>query len=71
VGLAHTDIKVNNVFVEDGVAFLDDLEYLSDVRGPPRQDDPQMLSWEEQPKTAGEQDMLQFEKFVHDINRVY
>lgn len=31
IGYAHCDIVVENVFVDDGVAFLDDLEYLTPV----------------------------------------
>ena len=29
IGLAHCDVVADNVFVKDGVAFLDDLEYLT------------------------------------------
>jgi serine/threonine protein kinase len=37
LGLAHTDIKVDNVFVDtSGVAFLDDLEYVVPVASPAR-----------------------------------
>jgi hypothetical protein len=30
-GIAHTDLKVDNVFVDAGVAFLDDLEYITEI----------------------------------------
>ena len=30
-GIAHTDLKVDNVFVDAGVAFIDDLEYITEM----------------------------------------
>jgi hypothetical protein len=36
IGLAHCDISVDNVFIDDnGVVFLDDLEYLTPTNDPP------------------------------------
>jgi hypothetical protein len=66
LGFAHTDIKVDNVFVENGVAFLDDLEYLREVTGPPRPDGGELA---EDVATAGKQDEAQFQLLVADLYR--
>jgi hypothetical protein len=67
LGFAHTDIKVDNVFVQRGVAFLDDLEYLRDVGGPPRNDGRGVT---EAVATAGEQDIAQFQLLKCDLSRM-
>jgi hypothetical protein len=57
LGLAHTDIKVDNVFVDtSGVAFLDDLEYVVPVASPARSEGKGFRSAEQ---TAQEQDEAQ------------
>jgi hypothetical protein len=66
LGFAHTDIKVDNVFVANGVAFLDDLEYLRDVHGPPRHDGG---GWGEDVETAGDQDEAQLQLLIVDLYR--
>ena len=66
LGFAHTDIKVDNVFVANGVAFLDDLEYLRDVGGPPRPDGGGLT---QAVVTAGDQDEAQFQLLVADLCR--
>lgn len=68
IGVAHTDLKMNNVFVDDGVAFISDLEYITEIdtvvispfRG---------LSSANQPDTmtAEELDLKQLEKLVREI----
>lgn len=66
LGFAHTDIKVDNVFVANGVAFLDDLEYLRDVNGPPRSHGGGLT---EDVVTAGDQDKAQLELLIADLCR--
>ena len=66
LGFAHTDIKVDNVFVANGVAFLDDLEYLRDVNGPPR---PDGLGATKDIATAGDQDEVQLQLLIEDLYR--
>jgi hypothetical protein len=66
LGFAHTDIKVDNVFVAHGVAFLDDLEYLRDVDGPPRPDGRGLT---EDCDTARDQDKAQLELLIADLYR--
>ena len=67
-GIAHTDLKVDNVFVDAGVAFLDDLEYITQIdtimNKPYR-----VLSPIGQPDTmtAEELDLKQIEELVRDI----
>jgi hypothetical protein len=67
-GIAHTDLKVDNVFVDAGVAFIDDLEYITEM-------DTVMLkpfraiSQANQPDsmTAEELDYKQLEEIVSEI----
>ena len=66
LGFAHTDIKVDNVFVANGVAFLDDLEYLRDVNGPPR---PDGRGATKDIATAGDQDKVQLQLLIQDLYR--
>jgi hypothetical protein len=66
LGFAHTDIKVDNVFVANGVAFLGDLEYLRDVSGPPR---PGGGGVTKDIVTAGDQDQAHFQLLVADLCR--
>ena len=66
LGFAHTDIKVDNVFVAGGVAFLGDLEYLRDMDGPPRPDGEGLT---EDGVTAGDQDKAQLELLIADLYR--
>ena len=68
LGFAHTDIKIDNVFVENGVAFLNDLEYLREVTGPPR---PNGGGLTEDVAIAGEQDEAQFQLLIAEMNRYY
>ena len=68
LGFAHTDIKMDNVFVENGVAFLDDLEYLREVTDPPRPDGRDLA---EVVTSAGEQDESQFQILIAELNRYY
>jgi len=68
--LAHCDVSVSNVYVDDdGVVFLDDLEYLTPIDdAPPHKTrlplgiDPASVT------TARQLDELQFQKFCSDIN---
>ena len=68
IRIAHTDLKVDNVFVDGGVAFLDDLEYITAIdtimNKPYR-----VLSPIGQPDTmtAQELDVKQMEDLVRDI----
>lgn len=66
--VAHTDLKVDNVFVDAGVAFIDDLEYITEIDtvmvGPFR-----ALFPANQPDTmtAEELDLKQLEELVREI----
>jgi len=66
--IAHTDLKVDNVFVDVGVAFLNDLEYITQIdtimNKPYR-----VLSPIGQPDTmtAKELDVKQIEELVREI----
>ena len=65
IGFAHTDIKLDNVFVDsDGDAFIGDLEYLTDVDGPPRRDAPGTTIGMTVTGSARDQDMIQLEMFA-------
>ena len=64
LGIAHTDIKVSNVFVETetGTAFLDDLEYVLPLESPCREDGTGYKG------TAREQDLNQLAAFIREVN---
>jgi len=72
IGLAHCDVSVNNVYVDDdGTVFLDDLEYLTPIdRAPPHITrlpfgvDPALVV------TALLLDELQLQRFRLDIERL-
>jgi hypothetical protein len=67
-GIAHTDLKMDNAFMADGVAFLGDLEYVTEIdtimNKPYR-----VLSSTGQPDTmtAEELDLKQLAKLVREI----
>ena len=65
LGFSHTDIKMSNIFVDQNGydAFIDDLEYLTAVNGPPRSDAPGSAS-----ESARGQDMFQLEIFATAVN---
>ena len=65
LGYAHTDIKGDNVFVDLGVAFLDDLEFVALVSDPPREG-----GLFEDAETAADQDLKQLELFQGNICRL-
>ena len=69
INLAHCDIVMDNVFVDDaGVAFLDDLEYLTPVNDPA----PVNSRWnpaENPGLTAAQLDTLLLSKFAADVMR--
>jgi hypothetical protein len=67
LGFAHTDIKVANVFVTDGVAFLDDLEYVVKATAPARK---QGRSYAGGVQTAADQDLAELELFAGDVLRL-
>jgi hypothetical protein len=71
LGLAHCDLSLNNVFIDDaGVVFLDDLEYLSPLNDPPAIVNPNRLphgTVGASVKTAVELDNLQFQRFKSDV----
>jgi hypothetical protein len=70
IGLAHCDISVDNVFIDDnGVVFLDDLEYLSPINESP----PHFIRLpagvnEHQVQSALQLDEFQFELFCAVVN---
>jgi hypothetical protein len=69
LGIAHTDLKMDNVFVDANGAFLDDLEYITDVNKIMCQ--PYRVLSElghEDSLTAKELDMLQMELLVRNIS---
>mmetsp|Transcript_1139 Transcript_1139/g.1453 ORF Transcript_1139/g.1453 Transcript_1139/m.1453 type:complete len:456 (+) Transcript_1139:52-1419(+) len=68
IGLAHCDIVADNVFVDQGVAFLDDLEYIT----PCDEAAPVTSRWSvarEGHITALQLDNLLFSAFVLEVNR--
>ena len=69
INLAHCDIVMDNVFVDDaGVAFLDDLEYLTPVNDPA----PLNSRWnpaENPGLTAAQLDILLLSKFAAEVMR--
>ena len=65
-GFAHGDIRIENVFVDqNGISFLDDLEYLSSIGEPSRFDTYQGITVE----NAKHLDVLMFNKFSVDLMR--
>lgn len=68
IGFAHCDVVVDNVFFNDGVAFLDDLEYLTPLSSPA----PETSRWNKAAHpglTAEQLDDLLFSSFVRDLHR--
>lgn len=66
-GYAHCDISINNVFVDDNGAFLDDLEYLTPVKdSPPHQT---RIPANTNATTAEELDDLQLKSFALELQR--
>lgn len=68
LGNAHTDIKVANIFVDNGYAFLGDLEYVVSATAPARPEGRGLTGVEGQ--TAQEQDLVQLELLADDILRL-
>jgi hypothetical protein len=65
-GLAHGDIRIENVFVDqNGVSFLDDLEYLSSLDEPSRFNSYDGVTVD----NAKHLDLLQLNKFALDLMR--
>ena len=67
-GIAHTDLKVDNVFVDAGVAFIVDLEYITEM-GTVMLNPFRAISEVNQPDfmTAEELDYKQLEEIVCEI----
>jgi len=68
IGFAHCDVVVDNVFVDQGVAFIDDLEYIT----PCDEAAPATSRWnvaQEGHITALQLDNLLFSAFVLEMNR--
>ncbi len=68
LGFAHTDIKIANVFVDKGVAFLDDLEYVVKTDALARRSGRGFNYFG--PQTAAEQDLQQLQLFAADVTRL-
>lgn len=68
LGHAHTDIKVANIFVDNGTAFLDDLEFVVSTTAPARPEGRGLA--EAAGQTAQEQDLAQLELLSGDILRL-
>ena len=68
LGYAHTDIKVDNIFVDNGTAFLDDLEYVVETSAPARLEGPGLVAGAV--LTAQEQDLAQLELLSGDVLRL-
>ena len=68
LGFAHTDIKIANVFVDKGVAFLDDLEYVVKKDTPARRSGRGFDDFGAQ--TAAQQDLQQLQLFAADVARL-
>ena len=67
LGLAHCDIHMGNVFVdEDGTAFLGDLEFLAPMEAAPR-DRARRALHSEAPSTSELLDELQLSAFQYDL----
>lgn len=67
-GYAHTDIKVTNIFVDQGIAYLDDLEYVVRTSAPARREGQGLA--EAAGQTAREQDLAQLELLAGDVLRL-
>jgi serine/threonine protein kinase len=67
MGFAHTDIKVDNIFVDKGIAFLDDLEYVTPVTAAARSEGRGLTG---RPQSACDQDIAQLELFSGDVMRL-
>ncbi len=72
IGLAHCDVSVNNVFIDDGgVVFLNDLEYLTPINDPvPHYTRLPVGVTADQVQNARHLDELQFQLFSADVYRV-
>jgi hypothetical protein len=72
IGLAHCDISVENVFIDDqGVVFLDDLEYLTPMNDPaPHYTRLPAGVTENHVQNAFRLDELQFRVFSAEVNRM-
>jgi hypothetical protein len=68
LGFAHTDIKITNVFVDKGVAFLDDLEYVVKKDTPARRAGRGFQ--EVGAQTAAQQDLQQLLLFAAEVTRL-
>jgi hypothetical protein len=68
LGHAHTDIKVANIFVDNGTAFLDDLEFVLSTTAPARLEGRGLV--EAAGQTAQEQDLAQLELLSGDVLRL-
>jgi hypothetical protein len=68
LGLAHCDVVVDNVFVHGGIAYLDDLEYLTPIGEPA----PATSRWDQTKHpglTAILLDEMLYASFILDIHR--
>jgi hypothetical protein len=68
-GYSHCDVVIDNVFVNDGVAFLDDLEYLT----PNRSKAPQTARWDKETDgelTPAQLDNMLYLKFVAAVHQL-
>ena len=69
LGYAHTDIKVDNIFVDNyGTAFLSDLEFVVVTSAPARQEGPGLVA--AAVRTAQEQDLTQLGLLSGDVLRL-
>jgi len=69
IGLAHCDISVSNVLIDDnGVVFLDDLEYLTPINNPaPHHTRLPVGATAEQVENAQRLDDFQFQVFKTEV----
>ena len=68
LGYAHTDIKVDNIFVDNGTAFLSDLEYIVATSAPARLEGPGLVA--AAVLIAQEQDLAQLGLLSGDVLRL-
>jgi serine/threonine protein kinase len=68
LGYAHTDIKVDNIFVDNGTAFLSDLEFVVATSAPARLEGRGLVG--AAVRTAQEQDLVQLGLLSGDVLRL-
>jgi hypothetical protein len=69
IGLSHCDVVIDNVFVHDGIAFLDDLEYLTPIR----KNAPKTSRWDKDTDgrlTSEQLDEMLYEQFVAAVHQL-